>query len=172
MLTLTKFWSFLFCCCSSLKTLTASVWWLQKSPYTCFIFSAFSSENWERANKRLNIDITVSMCLFTGINLCQPAEAGCLQSDGWGNFWGCQVGLQLVFVPAMLRRGFYERARVGPSKGRSESHSPSPAAAPPACLSWTPQTWLSTFGCGAVLSASALYGGIKNVHWNVCYVNV
>ena len=40
-----KSWKRLFCCWSSLKKLTASLWWLQNSPYTCFIRSAFSSEN-------------------------------------------------------------------------------------------------------------------------------
>lgn len=44
-LTLINSWNLLFCCWSSLKKLTASVWWLQNSPYTCFIFSAFSWEN-------------------------------------------------------------------------------------------------------------------------------
>lgn len=63
-LTLTKFWSFLFCCSSSLKTFTASVWWLQNSPYTSFIFSAFSSENWE---KKALSDWRLSV--FTGRNV-------------------------------------------------------------------------------------------------------
>lgn len=55
-LTFTKFWSFLFCCSSSLKTFTASMWWLQNSPYTSFIFSAFSSENWEKGQKWLILE--------------------------------------------------------------------------------------------------------------------
>lgn len=45
-LALIKFWNFLFCW-SSLKRLTASLWWLQNSPYIFFILFAFSSENWE-----------------------------------------------------------------------------------------------------------------------------
>lgn len=160
-LTLTKFCSFLFCCCSSLKTLTASVWWLQNSPYTCFIFSAFSSENWERGRKTLTTEhVSVYSCAWMHIH--QPAEAVHLQSDGWGNFGGSQVGLQLVGVPAALQRGFCERAAGGPSRGRSGPHCPSWAAAPQACLSWRPPTWPSGFVCGAALSASTLYGGIES----------
>lgn len=117
---------------------------------------------------RIYICVYVYLYVYVGICILhQPAEAEHLQSDGWGNFGGSLVGLQPVCSPAGLQKGFCEIAAGDPGKGRLWPRSPSQAAAPPACLSWTPRTWQSGSGCGAALSASALYGDSDcgHVYW-------
>lgn len=166
-LTLTKFWNFLFCCWSSLKTLTASMWWLQNSPYTCFIVSAFSSENWRRWQWRWWPLTSISDYHWLPTCHHQPAEEVRLQFDGWGNFGSCPFVLQPGGVPAALWRGFCGKVGEDPSRGRSGPRSPSRAAAPPAYLSWIPPTWLSEFEYGAALSASALHSETEHQELNV-----